>query len=201
MSNENDKSRRHYKLGKRAEQQEQTRLRITEAAVQLHGTVGPARTSISELAKLAGVRRMTVYNHFATDYDLIDACSSHWFTRNMPPDAERWMEVADPGERILVALGELYSYFRTSEYMLENVLRDAPLVPALQQILQEKWWPMVDRMVDILSRGINSGSSTSVQAALHLVLDFATWKTLTKTGITDEEAVRIGGRIVLTVEG
>ena len=49
---------------RRAELQEQTRLRITEAAVELHGTLGPARTSVTAVAERAGVERATVYRHF-----------------------------------------------------------------------------------------------------------------------------------------
>ena len=83
VSNKNDKPRRRYELRERARQRESTRLKITEAAVELHGTVGPARTTISDVAKLAGVQRMTVYNHFATDGELFDACSTHWFTQRI----------------------------------------------------------------------------------------------------------------------
>ena len=48
---------RSYRMQRRAESQLQTRLRITESAVTLHGTIGPSRTSISAVAAHAGVRR------------------------------------------------------------------------------------------------------------------------------------------------
>jgi Bacterial regulatory proteins, tetR family len=57
-----------------------TRQRITEVAIELHGTVGPARTTLSAVAKQAGVQRHTVYRHFPTEADLFDACriSTSW---------------------------------------------------------------------------------------------------------------------------
>ena len=51
-------------MRKRAEQVDQTHQRIVEAAVHLHGTVGPAATTIAGIAEQAGVTRLTVYRHF-----------------------------------------------------------------------------------------------------------------------------------------
>ncbi|MCY7302061.1 MAG: TetR/AcrR family transcriptional regulator, partial [Thermoleophilia bacterium] len=41
-------------------------------------TVGPAATQISEIARRAGVQRVTVYNHFPDEASLFAACSAHW---------------------------------------------------------------------------------------------------------------------------
>ena len=46
------KKRKYERIG--AEAMEDTRRRITEAAVDLHGSVGPARTTISAVAERAG---------------------------------------------------------------------------------------------------------------------------------------------------
>ena len=81
---------RKYEKKRRAELEAETRRRITEAAVELHGTVGPARTSISAIAERAGVRRSTVYRHFPDEAALIDACSSHWAAANPVPDMAAW---------------------------------------------------------------------------------------------------------------
>src|ERR1019366_7243723 len=98
---------RSYRMQRRAESQEQTRRRITESAVELHGTVGPSRTSISAVAAHAGVRRSTVYRHFPDEAALFDACTAHWAAVNPPPDLVTWSTIDDPGERLLVALVEL----------------------------------------------------------------------------------------------
>jgi len=68
------KPTRRYQQRKRAESQAQTRRRIAEAALELHGTVGPARTTISAIAERAGVRRATVYRHFPDERTLFEAC-------------------------------------------------------------------------------------------------------------------------------
>src|SRR5436309_3161577 len=99
---------RTYTKRRRAESEADTRLRITESAVQLHGSLGPSRTSISAVAEHAGVRRSTVYRHFPDDAALFAACSAHWGEANPPPDLASWAAVEDPGERLRSGLLELY---------------------------------------------------------------------------------------------
>src|SRR3954469_9746947 len=121
--------KRPYKKKRRAELEEQTRLRITESAMELHGTVGPSRTSISAVAERAGVRRSTVYRHFPDEEALFTACSSHWAQLNPPPDIGAWAAIEDPGKRLRTALGELYAFYESTEQMMDNLIRDEDLVP------------------------------------------------------------------------
>src|ERR671931_174872 len=69
---------RKYELRRRAERQQETRRRIVEAAIELHRTKGPARTTVSDVARLAGVQRHTLYRHFPQERDLHLACSGHY---------------------------------------------------------------------------------------------------------------------------
>src|SRR5882757_8321039 len=120
---------RTYRMQRRAESQEQTRLRITESAVALHGTLGPARTSISAVAAHAGVRRSTVYRHFADEAAVFDACTAHGSAANPPPDLGAWSAIESPDERLATALRELYAYYRQTEGMLDVLFRDELVMP------------------------------------------------------------------------
>src|SRR3954453_18934051 len=111
--------KRRYTKKVRAELGEGTRGGITERRVELHGTVGPARTSISAVAERAGVRRSTLYRHFPDEEALFKACSSHWGAANPLPDLAGWAAIEDPGERLRHALGELYARNRRTERMME----------------------------------------------------------------------------------
>lgn len=180
---------RRYRKRKRAIREEETRQRITEALVELHRTVGPANTKVTEVAERAGVSRMTVYNHFPTDADLFAACSTHWIARHPFPDPAGWAAVSDPDERLRLAFAELYAWYRRAEDMWDNVLRDAALVPAVGGLVDAQWWPFVDQMVDVLSRGWpRDGKSGDQRAALRLLVDFRTWQVLTGTGLDDARA-------------
>src|SRR5687768_9128429 len=119
MSGESTQStRRPYRKRLRAEHEAETRRRITEAAMKLHGTIGPARTTVKSVAEEAGVQRATVYRHFPTDESLFAACSAHWAGLNPPPDADAWASIRDPDERLRHALGELYAWYEWAEPML-----------------------------------------------------------------------------------
>src|SRR5512139_3404474 len=95
---------RPYTMRRRAERQAETRQRIVEAAVDLHGSVGPARTTFSMVAERAGVQRHTLYAHFPDERSLYLACSGLAFERDPMPEAEAWRAIADRGERLRVGL-------------------------------------------------------------------------------------------------
>ena len=77
---------RKYELKRRAERQEETRRRIVEAAIELHRTKGPARTTLTDIARLAGVQRNTLYRHFPDERAIGLACSGLYMELNPPPD-------------------------------------------------------------------------------------------------------------------
>lgn len=122
--------RRPYRKAKRAESEQGTRLRITEAAVALHQIVGPGRTSVKAIAERAGVERATVYRHFPTEEELFAACTSHYYAQHPFPDPTEWAAMADPDERLKAALVELYAWFEETEEMLAPGIRDIDKVPA-----------------------------------------------------------------------
>jgi len=194
MSNE----KRPYRMRRRAELQDETRRRITESAVELHGTLGPARTSVSAVAEHAGVRRATVYRHFPDEDALFAACSSHWVASNPPPDPGEWAAIADPGERLRAALEALYGHYRRTEEMMANVLRDEPLVPAVARTL-EGYRAYVDACAGVLmaGRGLRGRARQRVAAAVGHSLAFATWRSLTgEQGLDDAEAAALMCRLV-----
>src|SRR4051812_21205209 len=116
---------RTYRQKKRAEQSAETRRKIVEATVALHREVGPAATQINEIARLAGVQRVTVYSHFPDEVSLFMACSAHWRALHPAPDPATWLSIEDPAKRLRLGLRELYEWYRKTEPMTGNVLRDA----------------------------------------------------------------------------
>lgn len=189
------KSRR-YRKRKRALEEEKTRQRITEVAMELHGSIGPALTRVTEIADRAGVSRMTVYNHFPTDADLFGACSAHWFERHPLPEPDTWAAMSDAGERLRTGFGELYAWYRDGEAMMDNVLRDSAIVPAVGTIMDAQWWPLVDRMIEVLAAA--EPGHTGVEdriAVLRLLVDFRTWQILSRSGFDDTSAAALAARM------
>jgi AcrR family transcriptional regulator len=185
--------KRKYELKQRAEEMAATRRRITEAAVELHGTVGPARTTMSAVAERAGVQRHTLYRHFPNEEALFGACSGHFFAANPLPDPAPWREIGDPRQRLAQALDDLYAYYQRTEAMFANVLRDVELVEALGPTLVPMQAYLAE-VVEILTSGWSArGRRRRVLAvALRHALDFHTWRSLTaNNAITRTEAVEL----------
>jgi AcrR family transcriptional regulator len=184
---------RKYEMKRRAERMQATRRRITEAAVELHQSVGPARTTVSAIAEKAGVQRHTYYAHFPELKDLYQACTAHYLERNPLPDPSHWAEISGPEERLRRALSEVYTYYGGNEAMLSNVLRDTPLDPIAQEnnvFLYRHWQAMRDTIADALEA---SGERHEVLlAAIALALDLQTWRTLVRQqGLDDDRAVEL----------
>lgn len=191
-------AKRKYELKRRAEEMAETRRRITEAAVQLHGTVGPARTTLSAVAERAGVQRHTVYRHFPTDADLFGACSAHYYAANPWPDPEPWRVIGDPRRRLARALDDLYAWYERTEPMFSNVLRDLELVDAIGPTLAPLT-SYLSEAVEILAAGwpARGRRRTLLDAALHHAIAFQTWRSLTASDrLTRAEAIELATALV-----
>jgi AcrR family transcriptional regulator len=180
---------RKYELKQRAESLAATRERIVEATVELHDSLGPARTTISAIAERAGVQRLTVYRHFPDERSLFEACSGHWAAQNPAPDPSMWAALDDPEERLRVALIEIYAFYRATEGMTGNVLRDFPDLPALQEVAAPflVYWQTVR---DVLDDGwtTRGRKRTLVRALIGHAVEFETWRSLTRREGLDDAA-------------
>ena len=189
---------RRYELKRRAEKQEETRRRIVEATVGLHESVGPARTTVSAVAERAGVQRLTVYRHFPDERSLLAACSGHWVVTNPAPDPVPWRKIRDPEERLAQALGEIYAFYGRTEPMMANLVRDAPKMPALAELLAP-YGDYLAAVRDILAAGwgIRGKRRGLLLAALGHALDFVAWRSLVRgQGLDDGLAVDLMVRMV-----
>jgi AcrR family transcriptional regulator len=193
------KQKRTYELRERAKKQEETRQRIVEATVALHEEVGPARTTVAEIARRAGVQRLTVYTHFPDEHALFGACSGHFVARNPPPDPRSWAAIDDPRERLRTALRDTHAWFRQARPMLTNIERDISLLPALRDVVTSGRAPRDAAVREILAAGWNARGARRKRllAAIGLATSFGAWERLTADeGLSDDDAVEVLARAV-----
>ncbi len=187
---------RKYELKERARRQAQTRQRIVEAAVDLHTSIGPGRTTISGIAERAGVERHTVYAHFPDDRTLFQACSAHWAASHPMPDSAALVEIEDPARRLRRALDEMYVWFESVEADLALFARDASVVP--ENVRGE----MADRFVAVAEAVARAWPRRKrVRAAIGHALEFETWRSLVRRqGLSRTQAVDAMSRLVSSVQ-
>lgn len=174
-----------------ARKPEETRRRIVEAAIQLHTTVGPARTTVSAIARRAGVQRLTVYRHFPQEEDLFRACVTQGWEWYPPPDPRAWSRIDDHERRLVVGLTELYGYYGRVGDAFLVLVDDFPRVPALAS-LNAPYFAKWTEMRDVLARGWarRGRRRRLLLAALEHALDLRTWHSLVRErGLSDEDAI------------
>jgi AcrR family transcriptional regulator len=173
--------RRSYRLQQRAVQQQETRERIVDAAVALHEELGPAATTISALAERAGVQRLTVYRHFASEQEILQACSATWFSRHPPPDLTT-LPAGDPAQRLRAILASLYGYYRETQGMWRSLYRDVGKIEALDEPMRQ-----FDDYLRTVSRDLldacGSGAPKRLRATAGHAVRFSTWQSLHEQGL------------------
>ena len=190
-------------MRRRAEQVDETRLRITEAAIRLHTTVGPAATSIASVADEAGVTRLTVYRHFADLDALFQACTAHWTAQNPPPDPADWSAIPDLEARARLAFGQLYGWYRAHADELHPIYRDLEAMPISAQRGREA----SNRRLATALIGDRPGSATHpadderrLRAIAGHLVRYPTWRSLAvDQGLDDAETVEVAVRLLTAV--
>jgi AcrR family transcriptional regulator len=192
---------RKYELKARAESQRETRNRIAQAAAELHEQKGVARTTVADIARRAGVTRLTVYNHFAGLDELMPACAAHYESLHPFPDFGRVLGLDDPSQRLRDALALLYGWYRETEAMYGKLLSDRASVPELDRFLEEKIDRMQAELADDLAGAFAAGRAGAEQrkALIRLAIDFWTWRRLSAEGLGDQTAADLMAASVASV--
>jgi AcrR family transcriptional regulator len=193
---------RKYELKARAESQERTRQKIAEAAAELHEEVGPAETTVAEIARRAGVSRLTVYKHFPDNSALYPACSAHYLSLHPLPDFERALAPEDSVERVRSLLRAVYGgLYREQRAMIGNLQRDRSLDPALDEFMRGSSDAPLDSLADAAAGGfqLRADQATRVRALIRVALDFGTWDRLTGQGLADDAAAELMTEAIASV--
>ena len=180
-----------YHLKRRAVRMDDTRRRITEAAVDLHQEIGPLATTVTAIADRAGVGRPTVYAHFPDEQTLFDACTAHYFSIHPAPDPTTWLQELNPMTRLILGLTELYRYWAEIELMAARVLVDHRVAP---ERVGQGLVAFMGRCQDALAQGwpVTTGPRRRlIRAAAGHAVRFETWESLVRGGLSSTEAVAV----------
>ena len=188
-------------MGRRAELVDETKLRITEAAMRLHTSIGPSATSIAGVAEEAGVTRLTVYRHFPDMATLFAACSAHWFDLHPAPDSTAWAGIGDDGERIRSGISAIYDWYEAVGADLYPIHRDQADVPepARSAIVATR-----HRLAESLLGPAGSRSADAERrrrAAARHVVDVRTWHDLRSEGLSAPETIDLAVQFVRDAGG
>ena len=197
-------SGRKYELKRRAESQERTRQRIAAAAAELHEEVGPAETTVAEIARRADVSRLTVYKHFPDNATLYPACSAHYATEHPLPDFAAALAPEDPVDRVRSLLRVVYGgVYREQQGMMRNLYRDRRRDPALDEFMGNNADAALMGLEDALVAGfeLEADRAARLRPLIGVALDFWTWDRLNGEGMDDEAAAELMTEAIASVAG
>jgi AcrR family transcriptional regulator len=183
---------RKYQQKRRADQAQQTRQQIVQAAMELHEKLGPAMTSIKAIAERAGVQRLTVYRHFPDEASLFKACTSHWMELHPLPAISDWAGIDQPITLISSVLLDFYQHYRSNERMWTVAYRDVDELEALHEPMAA-----VDSYLDHIRDELLSASKLKAKDKNRLALTlrhclrFSTWQSLKAENLTNREMVEL----------
>lgn len=176
--------KREYRLGRRAEKQAETRQRIIQAALDLHSTQGPARTTVSQIAERAGVQRHTYYAHFPVERDLFLACSGLAMERDPLPDFGALRARPVGRDRVRIGLKRLYEWYSRNNQQAACVLRDAEDHALTREVVELRMGPAFQEAAEVLSEGLSQRS----HPLLGVALSFQCWSNLAQSMKPDAAA-------------
>lgn len=187
MFTEMKKPKRGYVLKTRARQMARTRDRIVDAMMHLHEELGPSRTTVSAIAKRAGVERLTVYRHFDDEAEMFAACSGRYLQLNPPPQQGLWAGETGHVRRTSRGLEEIYSFFSRTAPMLEKVYRDLEECEGLEAVMQQIDAHFRGLADDLASAWPGAKVNSRYSVILRHACRFATWQSLGLEGLNDRE--------------
>ncbi len=181
-------SPRRYDMTSRIDAVSQTRQRIVEATVKLHGQKGIFGTSWKDIAREAEVAIGTVYKHFPSLDELVPACGELLMQRIEPPSPEDAAhiigEATDARERLRRVVTALFAFYGRGGKHLDNDLRERAL-PAVREWEQH----LRDMIVHFLRTAL--GLDTILDDRLRLaaaVLDYRSYSAMEAHGLGPETA-------------
>jgi AcrR family transcriptional regulator len=175
--------RRTYEQKQRAEGAEETRRRLVQATFELHAEQGIAVTTMKHIAERAGVGIGTVYHHFPTLDQTVQACGEMVMATFPPPGEEIFAGAATLRERALRLARALFAH--QDQVLLERVRPDRHLVPIVEEFVAADEAHRVELTRAALAPFKVDRDLIRIIAAL---LDIAVYRGLQRAGMSLDQA-------------
>lgn len=175
-------ARRTYQLARRAESAQETRNRIVQATFALHGEQGIAATTMSQIAQRAGVGIGTVYHHFPTLDQTIQACGEMVLATFPPPGEEIFAGAATLRARALRLAQALWAHLDRLAY--DRIRPDQNRAPIVRKFVDAEETHRIELTRAALAPFAVDRDLIRVVAAL---LDIEVYRSLQRAGLSLEQ--------------
>ncbi len=135
---------------------EVSRQQVLDAALKTLAAQGYAKTSVSDIARAAGLSKGAVHYHFENKDDLIEQVLQRCADTLRDRVRQAWTQPGEPHERVLRALTELRAARKTGPELkvladlMAQGLHDPKLQARLRQMLQDNRQQVAEGVVESL---------------------------------------------------
>jgi AcrR family transcriptional regulator len=175
-------SPRKYDMTRRASAVAQTRRRIIDATLALHGEQGIAATSWDDIATRAGVGVGTVYRHFPSLDELVPACGEITMQVLALPEPSVFDGTDTPDERIERLVRAAFAIYEHGAPQLRAIRNEPDVHPNVAEAGEEveaSLTALVDAAVE----------TPADRAVVRAMIDLGTWQALRDQGLGPAEAI------------
>jgi AcrR family transcriptional regulator len=187
---------RAYRAQQRTSRSEETRARIMAAVRELLAEGSFHETAVEQVAERAGVSRATLYQHFRSRLDLIDAICDTFDANPVLQRLRKTVVLPDPEAALHETIGLSIQFWAVEDPVLAPLYGVEAIDPAARDLVVRQ---RADRRSELLrlahhlhaSKRLRSGMSE--RRALDLLMIFTSYETfreLRLAGLTDAQLTK-----------
>jgi len=183
---------RAYRARRRPERTAATRDRIKTAVHELLAEGGFHEATVEEVADRAGVARATIYQHFGSRLELVDAICETFDANPALLELRDLVELDDPDEALAKTIASTIRFWSSEDAVLRQLYGVAAIDPAAEDLVDRQ---RADRRGEYerLVRNLAGAGRLRVpeRQALTLLLvlsSYETYRELRAAGLSDQQA-------------
>jgi AcrR family transcriptional regulator len=171
---------RAYRAQQRPTRSERTRERITAAVRELLAAGRFHASTVEEVAKQAGISRATLYQHFRSRVELVDAICDTFDANPALVELRRTVELSDPQAALDETIALAMRFWATEDGVLRELYGVVAIDPAARELVDRQ---RADRNGEMrrLARQLKAAGrlrrGTSEREALDLLMVLTSYET------------------------
>jgi AcrR family transcriptional regulator len=169
----------------RQERSVRTREAIVRAVRALVAEGAFYEAPVEAVAERAGISRATLYQHFRSRLDLVDAMCDGFAANPELQAIREAVTLPDPAEALDATLARTVAFYGSEDALLRSLYDAAAVEPAAREFVERQ---TADRRGTVAPLARRLGGGRETHATLMLLTSFGAYRELRDSGLSDRRA-------------
>ena len=189
-------SARAYRMGRNPSRAAATRERIKTAVREMLVDGTFHHSTVEQVAERAGVSRATLYQHFGSRLDLVDAICETFDANPALVELRKIVELPNADQALRQTIANSVRFWSSEDPVLRQLYGVAAIDPAAQDLVDRQRADRrgeLERLVRNLARGARVRDASFERRSLALLLVLTSYETfleLREAGMTDRQSTK-----------